>query len=83
MPIPTRLTEHWQQLMTETQEEIERLLNDVETRQPDMDHELLTKIVLYNLRQSQESSVVLCKVLEDYQRGSLNEETILALAQWT
>ncbi len=53
------------------------------TRDTEIDKELLEKVFTYHMHRSQESMTVLCKLLEDYQRGRLNAASLLALALQT
>ena len=77
------LSECFQQLLLDTQHEIELVLTHLKTTDSDVDCDLLENIFAHHLHQSQESTTVLCKLLEDYQRGRLNMVSLLALAQWT
>jgi hypothetical protein len=65
------------------QHEIEIILMRLKTTGSKGDYELLERIFNHHLHRSQESINVLCKLLEDYQRGELDTSYLLLLAQWT
>lgn len=77
------LSERFQQLLLDIQHEMEIMLTHLKTTDSEIDRDLLKNIITHHLHQSQESITVLCKLLDDYQRGKLDMPALLALAQWT
>lgn len=49
----------------------------------EIDKELLEKVYRYHMHCSQESMILLCKLLEAYQQGTLTSASLLALALLT
>lgn len=78
-----KLSERSQQILLDIQSEYEKISIILSTVDTELDKELLEKVFTYHMHRSQESMILLCKLLEDYQRGVLNSTSLLALALLT
>jgi hypothetical protein len=83
MCISNDLVKRWKQTLVETQQELDTILVHIKKAGLGIDTELLEKVITHHILRSQESSTVLCKIIDGYNLGTLNNATILTLAQWT
>lgn len=77
------LEKQCQALLLEMQQQAQTLITQLKVTNPEVDAELLARMVDFHLRKWEESTTVLCTLLRAYSTGQLDSKVILALAQWT
>lgn len=77
------IKDRWHDVLAQTGQELEEVLNYLRTTEITTDYELIERVIVHHMHQCEESMTVLCKILEAHRQGALDTTIILSLAQWT
>jgi len=80
-----KLSEKWENLISETKQELDSILINLKFQKAniEIEYELLEKIIAHHTNTCQEASTALCKIINDYETGKLNDSSLISLSLWT